>query len=113
MKLLFLTQLILTLVSAVVIPRKANYDGFKVVRLQVGKDVSKVESLIQKLSLSTWNGVPKENSEVDIVVPADKVAVFESSTADLDSSVMHENLGASIAKETDYQVYTGKQSRSS
>ncbi|KAL8720005.1 MAG: hypothetical protein Q9225_003076 [Loekoesia sp. 1 TL-2023] len=106
MKFLLLTPLIFALISAVVVPRKANYDGYKVFRLQVGKDLSKVESLIQKLSLSTWNGGPKENSEVDIVVPADKVTEFESSTADLDSSVMHENLGASIAKETDYQVYT-------
>ncbi|KAL8834691.1 MAG: hypothetical protein Q9170_003635 [Blastenia crenularia] len=105
MRLLLLTPLIFGLVSAIVVPRKASYDGYKVVRLQVGEELSKVKSVIQKLSLSTWNGGAKENSEVDIVVPADKVAEFESNTAGLDSSIMHENLGASIAKEMEYPVY--------
>lgn len=105
MKSLFFASLVLGLVSAIVVPRKANYDGYRVVRLQVGDDVSRVKNIIQELSLSTWNGAPKDNSEVDVVVPADKFLQFESSTADLDSSIMHANLGASIARETDYQVY--------
>ncbi|KAL8894456.1 MAG: hypothetical protein Q9207_008498 [Kuettlingeria erythrocarpa] len=105
MKLLLLAPVILSLVTAVVVPRKANYDGYKVVRLQVGDNLSQVKDLIQKLSLSSWNGSPKVNSEVDLVVPADQVADFDSSTANLDSSIMHQNLGASIAKETDYPLY--------
>ncbi|KAI4169160.1 MAG: hypothetical protein LQ343_005905 [Gyalolechia ehrenbergii] len=105
MKLLVLASLVLGLVSAIVVPRKANYDGYRVVRLQVGDDSSKVKNIIQQLSLSTWNGAPKDNSEVDVVVPADKFSEFESSTAGLNSSIMHEDLGASIAKETDYQAY--------
>lgn len=108
MKLLVLASLVLGLVSAIVVPRKANYDGYRVVRLQVGDDSSKVKNIIQQLSLSTWNGAPKDNSEVDVVVPADKFSEFESSTAGLNSSIMHEDLGASIAKETDYQAYVGQ-----
>lgn len=108
MKSFFLASLVLGLVSAIVVPRKANYDGYRVIRLQVGSDASRVENIIQELSLSTWNGAPRDNSEVDIVVPADKYSEFESSTADLDSSVMHENLGASIARETNYPVYAGQ-----
>lgn len=108
MKLLLLAPLILCLVTAVVVPRKANYDGYKVVRLQVGDNLLQVKNLIQELSLSTWNGSPKANSEVDLVVPADQVADFDTSTANLDSSVMHQNLGASIAKETDYPLYASK-----
>lgn len=107
MRLLYLTSLIFGVALSVVVPRKATYDGYKVVRLEIGEQLPKVEGLIEKLSLSTWNGSPKENSEVDIVIPADKVADFEASTADLDSKVMHENLGASIAKEADYPVYAG------
>ncbi|KAI4169182.1 MAG: hypothetical protein LQ346_008990 [Caloplaca aetnensis] len=109
MKLLLLAPLILCLVTAVVVPRKANYDGYKVVRLQVGDNLLQVKNLIQELSLSTWNGSPKANSEVDLVVPADQVADFDTSTANLDSSVMHQNLGASIAKETDYPLYANHQ----
>ncbi|KAL9607664.1 MAG: hypothetical protein Q9167_007444 [Letrouitia subvulpina] len=105
MRLLYLTFFIFNVALAVVVPRKATYDGYKVVRLEVGEQLPKVEGLIEKLSLLTWNGGPKEKSEVDIVVPADKVAEFEASTADLDSKVMHENLGASIANEADYPVY--------
>lgn len=108
MKLQQLVPLIFGLASAVVVPRKASYDGYKVVRLEVGDSLVKVKSLIQKLSLSTWNGGLKANSEIDIVVPADKVAQFDSSTADLDSIIMHENLGASIAKEAAYPVYARK-----
>ncbi|KAL8715441.1 MAG: hypothetical protein Q9220_000775 [cf. Caloplaca sp. 1 TL-2023] len=105
MRLFLLASLVSSLVSAVVVPRKANYDGYKVVRLDVGNNLAKVESLIQKLSLKTWNGGPKQDSEVDVVVPADKVSEFDANTADLSSSVMHENLGASIAAETIYPVY--------
>ncbi|KAL8813124.1 MAG: hypothetical protein Q9223_007124, partial [Gallowayella weberi] len=105
MKLLLFASLVLGLVSAVIVPRKANYDGYQVVRLSVGSDLPKVKNLIQSLALSTWNGGPKANAEVDIVVPADKVAEFQASTVDLDKAVMHENLGQSIAQETEYPVY--------
>ncbi|KAL8728508.1 MAG: hypothetical protein Q9166_005330 [cf. Caloplaca sp. 2 TL-2023] len=105
MKFFLLAPFFLTLASAIVVPRKANYDGYKVVRLSVGSSLPQVKSLIQNLSLSTWNGGPMENAEVDVVVPVDKVAEFEYSTKELGKTVMHENLGASIAEETDYPDY--------
>lgn len=104
---LLVLPFILSLVSSLIVPRKVNYDGYKVVRLSTGSSLAKVKSLIKDLSLSTWNGGPKENAEVDIVIPADKVAEFESSTADLAKTVMHENLGAAIAEEGDYSDYRG------
>lgn len=107
MKLLYLTSLLFGVSLAVVVPRKATYDGYQVVRLSVGEQLPKVKGLIEKLALSTWNGGPKENSEVDIVIPADKLADFEASTADFVSTIMHKNLGASIAKEADYPIYAG------
>ncbi|KAL8669833.1 MAG: hypothetical protein Q9168_005598 [Polycauliona sp. 1 TL-2023] len=103
--LFFFSPFFFALVSSLVVPGKVNYDGYKVIRLSTGSSLAKVESLIQNLSLSTWNGGPKANAEVDIVVPADKVAEFESSTADLAKTVMHEDLGASIAEESDYSDY--------
>ncbi|KAI4240375.1 MAG: hypothetical protein L6R40_005201 [Gallowayella cf. fulva] len=105
MKFFLLAPVIFGLASAVVVPRKANYDGYKVVRLSVGSNLAKVRTLIQDLTLSTWNGGAKANAEVDIVVPADKVAEFQSSTADFEKTVMHENLGVSIAEETAYPDY--------
>ncbi|KAL8752131.1 MAG: hypothetical protein Q9199_005962 [Rusavskia elegans] len=102
---LLLSPLIFTVVSSLIVPRKVNYDGYKVVRLSTGSSLPKVKSLIKDLSLSTWNGGPKANAEVDIVIPADKVADFESSTADLAKTVMHENLGAAIAEESDGSDY--------
>ena len=103
--LLLLTPLLFTPISSLIVPRKVNYDGYKVVRLSVGSSLSKVKSLIQDLSLSTWNGGPEADAEVDIVVPADKVADFESGTKDLEKTVMHEDLGASISEESDYSDY--------
>ncbi|KAL9035342.1 MAG: hypothetical protein Q9180_004914, partial [Flavoplaca navasiana] len=102
---LLILPFILSLASSLIVPRKVNYDGYKVVRLSTGSSLAKVKTLIKDLSLSTWNGGPKENAEVDIVIPADKVTEFESSTADLAKTVMHENLGAAIAEEGDYSDY--------
>ncbi|KAI4212342.1 MAG: hypothetical protein LQ351_004912 [Letrouitia transgressa] len=113
MKLLYLTSLLFGVSLAVVVPRKATYDGYQVVRLSVGEQLPKVKGLIEKLALSTWNGGPKENSEVDIVIPADKLADFEASTADFVSTIMHKNLGASIAKEADYPIYAAGSANSS
>ncbi|KAL8852109.1 MAG: hypothetical protein Q9221_003039 [Calogaya cf. arnoldii] len=103
--LLLLSTFLFTLVSSLIVPRKVSYDGYKVVRLSTGSSLPKVKTLIKDLSLSTWNGGPKENAEVDIVIPADKVAEFESSTADLAKTVMHKNLGAAIAEESDSANY--------
>lgn len=108
MRLPVLAPFVFGLVSALALPRATKYDGYKVVRVEVGDKIVEVETLIQKLALSTWNGGAKAHSEVDIVVPADKVAEFDSEAADLDSRIMHENLGFSIARETDYQIYASK-----
>ena len=107
MKVFAVGSLILGLASAAAVPQKVDYDGYQVIRLQVGDNLARVQSLIQTLSLSTWNGGPKTNSEVDIVVPAAVTEQFEADTAGLSSSVMHTNLGESIAQEANYPVYEG------
>ena len=81
MKLLLLAPLFLSLNSAVVVPRKANYDGYQVVRLQVGDHLTQVQNLIKDLSLSTWNGGPKTDATVDVVVPAAAVKTFDAEVA--------------------------------
>lgn len=81
MKLPLLAPLFINLVSAIAVSRKANYDGYQVVRLQVGGNLDRVNNLIKDLSLSTWNGGPKEDSTVDVVVPAAVVDTFEDKVA--------------------------------
>ena len=108
MKFLLAIPFLSALASAAAIAAKADYEGYQVVRLAVGADVAKVDALIEDLSLSTWNGNAKANSAVDVVVPKDKINDFKKTTGDLQPQVMHENLGASIAQESDYAEYRGK-----
>ena len=102
MKILLFSNLFLSLVSAVAVPGatgKVNYDGYKVVRLQSS---AQVKSMIQGLSLKTWNGAAKDDGEVDVVIPPG-VKAFDG----MDMQVMHEDLGASIAQEAKYDAYAG------
>lgn len=108
MKFLLAIPFLSALTSAAAISANVDYEGYQVVRLAVGEDVARINSLIENLSLSTWNGDAKENSAVDVVVPKDKVKEFERTTTDLQPQVMHPNLGASIAAESDFDVYRGK-----
>lgn len=109
MKGLLATTLCVALAAATAVPvKKVSYDGYKVVRVNTGNHVDKVAEIIDSLGLTTWKGAPKANSHSDIVVPPSKVAAFDAAVADLSSTVMHEDLGASIAAESDFQIYAGK-----
>lgn len=107
MKLLLAFLYLLASVYGAAISGKVSYDNYKVIRLAVGDSLSKVNNLLQELSLSTWNGAPKANGHVDVVVPGFQLKAFKDSTANMETQVMHENLGASIAKETEYKKYIG------
>lgn len=107
MKLLLASSYLLTFVHAVAVPGKVSYDNYKVIRLGVGNNLSKVNDLLREFSLSTWNGAPKADGQVDVVVPDSQLKAFQDSTTNMESQVMHENLGASIAKETAYKKYIG------
>lgn len=78
---IFVAPLLFSLVAAIAVDRKANYNGYQVVRLEVGNHLAQVTDLIKDLSLSTWNGGPRPDSTVDVVVPAAVVSTFEASTA--------------------------------
>ncbi|KAI9049264.1 hypothetical protein LZ554_007111 [Drepanopeziza brunnea f. sp. 'monogermtubi'] len=82
---------------------KVSYDGAKAIRIPVGEDVTPLMEVIQQLDLPVWkgarHGVPRANSNVDLVVPAEKVREFEELTATMNTEIMHEDLGASIAAE--------------
>ncbi|KAJ1329880.1 carboxypeptidase A4 [Microdochium nivale] len=107
MKLLLSACTLLGLASAATLqPRKISYDGFQVVRLPVGMDASKVTDIVNKLGLSTWKGAPKAGHYTDIVVAPEKIAAFTKATAGMERSVLHENLGQSIAAESEFPAFS-------
>lgn len=107
MKFLLAFPYLLAFVYAAAVPGKVSYNNDQVIRLGVGDNLSKVNDLLQELSLSTWNGAPKADGHVDVVVPEFQLKAFKDLTASMETQVMHEDLGASIAKETNYQSYIG------
>ncbi|KAF2807181.1 uncharacterized protein BDZ99DRAFT_465111 [Mytilinidion resinicola] len=105
MKFLTLALASAALASAVSVPAKITYDGFKVYRVSVGSNVAAVKSIMSKLQLESWTGRPKANGFVDLMVPPTQVENFEADTADLSIQLMHEDLGLSIADEGQVSVY--------
>ncbi len=97
MKNILLSSLLIALVSAAAVPGKVDYDGYRVVRV---KSSDKVKSIIAEKSLETWVGAGKANGQVDVVVPPG-VEAFDGT----DAQVMHQDLGASIARESNFEVY--------
>jgi carboxypeptidase A4 len=100
-------SLAIGLASAAAVEKKVDYNDYKVYRVDVGEDRSKLGSVIEKLGLSTWKGKVDTSSVVDVVVPPASILQFEAGTQGLSSKVLHENLGASIAEEQTFGVYAG------
>jgi murein tripeptide amidase MpaA len=93
--------------GAVLQERKVSYSGTRVVRVSVGNNVDKVNDVISKLSLTTWKGKPRAGAFADIVIPPSQQAAFDREITGLNTVVMHADLGASIAAESDFQAYAG------
>ena len=88
--------------------RRVSYDGYKVVRLAVGSDASKVNEIVDRLQLTTWKGKPRAGAFADIVVPPSQIGAFDAATAGMEAQVMHNDLGLSIADESNFATYAGK-----
>ena len=93
--------------AAVVQPRRASYDGYKVLRLAVGDEAEKLNGIVSRLNLPTWKGAPRAGAFADIVVPPAQFEEFSKEVVDMDAIVMHEDLGASIAAESAFNFYAG------
>lgn len=103
-------SLLLSVSSAAVSrPKSAvkSYDGYKVFRVPVGTDASKVSGIVAKLGLTTWKGAPRAGTFADIVVPPTEVDAFTKEVSGMDVVTMHNDLGASIADETTFGTYAG------
>jgi carboxypeptidase A4 len=107
MKFLGVALASLGLASAASVTKKVSYDDWKVYRVNVGSNAAKVNDVVNKLQLQLWKGKPSESSVVDVLVPPTQVKDFEASTDDIETRVMHENLGLSIADEETVSVYAG------
>lgn len=106
MKLLAVSLASLALASGAAVTKKANYDNFKVYRVDVGEDASKLGSVIDKFQLSTWKGKVGVSKVIDVVVPPSFILDFEAGVQGMSTKVLHENLGASIADEENFGVYS-------
>lgn len=107
MKFLSVTLATVGLVSAASVTKKVSYDDWKVYRVNIGSNTDKFTDVVNKLQLETWKGKPATSNVVDVMVPPSQVADFEASTEDIETEVMHENLGLSIADEQSFNVYAG------
>lgn len=73
-----------------------SYDGVQVVRLPTGEDPERISDIIARLELDTWKHT---DSFADIAVPLNKLDAFENEIMGLDVTIMHKDLGNSIAVE--------------
>lgn len=101
MKSLSLLSTFLATASAAVLPlQPVSYEGHKVFRVAVGNNVDRVNQIVEKLNLQTWKAAKKAGVFADIVVQPAQLDAFTKATKGLETTVMHENLGAAIANET-------------
>jgi carboxypeptidase A4 len=97
----------LGLASAATVTKKVSYDDWKVYRMNVASNSAKVNDVVSKLDLQLWKGKPSSSDVVDVMVPPSQIKDFEASTSDVETRVMHDNLGLSIADEDTFSVYAG------
>lgn len=97
----------LGLASAATVTKKISYDDWKVYRINVGSNAAKVNDVVSKFDLQLWKGKPASSDVVDVMVPPSQIKDFEASTSDVETRVMHDNLGLSIADEDTFSVYAG------
>ncbi|KAK7402775.1 hypothetical protein QQX98_011484 [Neonectria punicea] len=92
------TSLVVPLALSVVAAPSLNvksYDGYKVFRVKTHGDESSIEEKLSSLSYEEW---AHESQHIDVVLAPSQLDAFEA--LGLDSHVMHEDLGDSIATES-------------
>jgi hypothetical protein len=107
MKQIIFSSLFALCAAVAVQQRRVSYDGHKVFRVSVGQEVAKVNGIVSKLGLTTWKGAPRAGAFADVVVPPAQIDAFTAEIAGMDTTTMHEDLGASIAKESIFHTYAG------
>lgn len=99
MKAFLVTPLLLSLASAAALLQRdepVSYDGYKVFRIATGDNLESIEAQLSNFTLQAWN--LDFSKHMDVAVSPDQLAAF--SALSLDTSVMHEDLGAAIKDES-------------
>ncbi|OTB10809.1 hypothetical protein K445DRAFT_341034 [Daldinia sp. EC12] len=99
MKVSFLVPFLASLAAGVPTPPRndvVSYDGYKVLRINTHGHPSAIREELSGITYEQWNRDVYKH--LDILVPPDQVATVEA--LDLEYQVMHENLGDSIAAES-------------
>lgn len=76
---------------------KVSYDGFQVVRLPIEGNTDIIDNTISRLDLDTMKYT---RSFADVLVPSEQLDVFNEMVADLNATIIDQNVGVSIAYET-------------
>lgn len=103
MKSLILSSLLLSSAYGAAVNKKVSYDGFKVFRVAAGNALAEVESTVGRLGLEKWIDGAENTGHLDVVVAPTQLQAFEN--AGLNATVMHEDLGVSIAAQENYGVF--------
>ncbi|KAG5930356.1 hypothetical protein E4U42_001871 [Claviceps africana] len=85
----------------------APYLGHRVYRVPVtdAQDGAHIRDVIDRLGLEVWQPPTRKGSFADVQVPPGRVEAFREAMGHREVRTMHEDLGASIRKETAFEVY--------
>jgi hypothetical protein len=107
MKLLTLGLASVGLAAAASVTTKANYDDWKVYRVNVGNNNAKFSKVVSDIGLETWKGKADSSSVVDVMVAPSQLQAWTKAAKQFQVELMHENLGQSISAEADFPEYAG------
>ncbi|KAM7194412.1 hypothetical protein V8F20_007938 [Naviculisporaceae sp. PSN 640] len=83
--------------------KKITYDGYKVFRIATHHDAAEVKAQLKDLTAVPFNLNADEH--LDIAIAPESLAAFNA--LELDSEVLHEDLGADIKEEAKFAAYGG------
>jgi hypothetical protein len=89
-------------------PEAKSYDGYKVYHVNTGRNLKHVQRELSKLSHNVWE---TSSDHIDVAIPPHEVPTFEA--LGLHTRLLHEDLGASITKESDVKNRWKRQDNSS
>ncbi|CAA7260302.1 unnamed protein product [Cyclocybe aegerita] len=119
MKLTRAFALLAAVLPALALPVHDNsfpYIGVKVLRIPTGNTTAAIDDIVAQFDLSSWTAVSRPNSHIDVEVPKDKFAAFTKAAKTILNQegitypieTMHEDLAASIRKESEYLLASSK-----
>ncbi|KAK3313606.1 hypothetical protein B0H66DRAFT_577562 [Apodospora peruviana] len=103
---IFVQALLVPLALAAAAPKlekKVSYDGYKVFRISTHHDGAIIKEKLAPFAAVPFNLNTEEH--LDVAIPPQDLAAFKA--LNLETEVLHENLGADIAEEGKFAAYDG------